>query len=172
MEKILEGKEDGGDSKERRDTFEEEDGAGESKEEEEDKDEEDNWDVSEANVFKIYIFLSLIEIRYCIFVRVTEPLQGLEAELGTEFDNLLEEDSSQSEEEEDSGAADEGTFGRFLAGIANPKEEFPEDDSTTRDVSISRISLQLRTIWSIDCLVSNLFSSDAIHLSRTSVLRS
>ena len=50
----------------------------------------------------------------------------MEEELGNEFDNLTDEESSQSSEED---AADDGTFGRFLKGIANPREEFPEDES-------------------------------------------
>jgi hypothetical protein len=53
-------------------------------------------------------------------------LQGLEEELGNEFDNLTDEESSQSSEDD---AADDGTFGKFLKGIVNPKEEFPEDES-------------------------------------------
>ena len=57
--------------------------------------------------------------------------QGLEEELGNEFDNVSDEDSSQSSEDD---AADDGTFGKFLKGIVNPKEEFPEEESM-HDVS-------------------------------------
>lgn len=46
--------------------------------------------------------------------------------MGNEFDNLTDEDSSQSSDDD---AADDGTFGKFLKGIVNPREEFPEDES-------------------------------------------
>ena len=57
--------------------------------------------------------------------------------MGAEFDNATAEEDEDEEEgeeegkieesEEENAAADDSTFGQFLQGISNPKEEFPED---------------------------------------------
>lgn len=69
-------------------------------------------------------------------------MQGLEEELANEFDLNVstsdsEESCSDSSNSESGTEADDTRFVRFLKGIGNPREEFPEDDSQ-QDVSLSR----------------------------------